>query len=331
MADSQSNRRAIPRERTPFRADTEVGVLELSYYLRAQRPNRSTAPEDVMTTRFSAAGLIAMAALLTQVGLAQAPTPMAVPAQPAAPAQTGRGTPPPLAADALSCLELSAAIRAAVASDARTRDWAQLTRYREANHGVTTAPDVVFMGDSITDNWQQPRFGGFFPGKSYVDRGIGGQTTPQMLIRFRPDVVALGPKVVVILGGTNDIAANTGPETDEEIEGNLASMSELAKAAGIKVVLSSITPVSGYHTAAPAASPQTTQRPMTRIHAINDWMQVYAASHGDVYLDYFSAMTDGSGLLRQELSTDDLHPTTAGYAIMAPLAEAAIAKALTIR
>ncbi len=233
-------------------------------------------------------------------------------AQPAATAQAGRGALPPLPADALSCPELSAAIRSAVANDTRSRDWAQLNRYREANHGVMAAPDVVFMGDSITDNWQQPRFGGFFPGKKYVDRGIGGQTTPQMLIRFRPDVVSLKPKVVVILGGTNDIAANTGPTTDEEIEGNLASMSELAKAAGIRVVLSSITPVSGYHTATPAAAPQTSQRPMTRIHAINDWMRAYASSHGDVYLDYFPAMTDASGLFRQDLSMDDLHPTSAG-------------------
>jgi lysophospholipase L1-like esterase len=182
------------------------------------------------------------------------------------------------------------------------------------------------MGDSITDGWQQPRYGGFFPGKPYVDRGISGQTTSQMLLRFRPDVIDLKPKVVVILAGTNDIAGNTGPMTNEEIQGNLASMSELAHANQIKVVLASVTPVSAYHVASPTAVPQTTARPMARIHALNDWMKTYAAAHGDVYLDYFSPMTDASGLMRAELTEDDLHPNAKGYTIMAPLAEAAIAK-----
>src|SRR5262249_22940376 len=156
--------------------------------------------------------------------------------------------------------------------------WPNMTRYREANHGLAapSANDsrVVFMGDSITDAWQQPRFGGFFPGKSYVDRGISGQTTPQMLLRFRPDVIDLKPKAVVILAGTNDIAGNTGPMTNEEIEGNLQSMSELARAAGIKVVLASITPVSAYHVNPTAAGgPQTSQRPMERIKAVNEWIR----------------------------------------------------------
>jgi len=187
------------------------------------------------------------------------------------------------------------------------------------------------MGDSITDAWPQPRFGAFFPGKSYVGRGISGQTTPQMLIRMRPDVIALKPKLVVILGGTNDIAGNTGPMTDEQIEGNLASMAELASANGIKVVLSSITPVSSYHVANPNAAPQTTQRPLARVRAINDWMRQYAAAHKHEYLDYFSAMVDDKGMLRTELSGDDLHPNAGGYAIMAPLAEAAIQKALATK
>jgi len=181
------------------------------------------------------------------------------------------------------------------------------------------------MGDSITDAWQQPRYGGFFPGKPYVDRGISGQTTPQMLVRFRRDVIDLQPKAVVILAGTNDIAGNTGPMTNEEIQGNLASMSELAHAHNIKVVFASITPISEYHV---RGVPQTTSRPMERIKAINEWMKSYAASHGDVYLDYFSAMIDDKGLMRAELTDDDLHPNAKGYAIMAPLAEAAIAKAL---
>jgi len=150
-----------------------------------------------------------------------------------------------------------------------------------------------------------------------------------MLIRFRPDVIALSAKAVVILAGTNDIAGNTGPMTDEQIEGNLASMADLARANGIRVVFSSILPVSEYHVRPGDTSPpQTTRRPMARIKALNAWMKDYAAANGHVYLDYFSAMTDAAGLLRSELSEDDLHPNAAGYAIMAPLAEAAIRVAL---
>ncbi len=163
------------------------------------------------------------------------------------------------------------------------------------------------MGDSITDNWQLQRYGGFFPGKPYVDRGISGQTTPQMLIRFRPDVIDLKPKVVVILAGTNDIASNTGPMSDEDIERNLESMADLAKAHGIKVVLASITPTSAYHTA-PNANPQTSQRPMTRIRSLNAWIKRLADTNGYVYLDYFSAMVDQTGVMRSELTADDLHP-----------------------
>ena len=235
--------------------------------------------------------------------------------------QTAQPTPVP------NCPELAAALRTVAANDARLRDWANLTRYREANHGITNA-EVVFMGDSITDLWQQTRFGGFFLGKRYVDRGISGQTTPQMLLRFRADVLNLKPKVVVILAGTNDIAGNTGVTTNEDVQGHLASMSELAVAHGVKVVLASITPVSEYHLANPNAVPQTTSRPMARIRAINEWIRTYAAARKHVYLDYFSAMVDSTGLLKAELSGDDLHPNAQGYAVMAPLAEAAIARAL---
>ncbi|HET9468797.1 MAG TPA: SGNH/GDSL hydrolase family protein [Vicinamibacterales bacterium] len=231
-----------------------------------------------------------------------------------------------LPASAMQCAEVAAALTAVVNQDTRLRDWANLGRYRDANRTVTRA-EVVFMGDSITDLWQQPRFGGFFPGKNYVDRGISAQTTPQMLIRFRPDVVALKPRAVVILAGTNDIAGNTGPMTNEDIQNNLASMAELAKANNIRVVLASITPVSAYH-AAPNAPPQTTRRPVERIKALNDWMKAYAAANQHVYLDYYSAMIDSTGMLRTEFSEDDLHPNAAGYKVMAPLAEAAIAQAL---
>lgn len=241
--------------------------------------------------------------------------------------------PAPTAPPALntSCSEMSAALQRLINNDARVRDWPALARYREQNRALAAPAAgesrVVFMGDSITDNWQQPRYGGFFPGKPYVDRGISGQTTPQMLIRFRPDVIDLSPKVVVILAGTNDIAGNTGPMTDEEIEGNIQSMAELAKARGIKVVLSSIMPTSAYHTS-PTGTPQTTQRPMDRIKAINAWMQGYADKNGHVYLDYFSPMVDSTGVMKAELTADDLHPNADGYKIMAPLAEAAIQKAL---
>src|SRR5258708_30831478 len=174
---------------------------------------------------------------------------------------SGQNTLPAAPPPQPTCPEIAGAIQRVVANDARLRDWPLLARYRDANRTVAPPASgesrVVFMADSITDNWQQPRYGGFFPGKPYVDRGISGQTTPQMLIRFRPDVIELGPKVVVILAGTNDIAGNTGPMTDEDIERNIESMSELARANGIKVVLSSITPTSAYHTAA-TATPQTT-------------------------------------------------------------------------
>ena len=229
-------------------------------------------------------------------------------------------------ASTLQCPEVAAALTAVVNQDTRLRDWANLGRYREANRAVTRV-DAVFMGDSITDLWQQPRFGGFFPGKNYVDRGISAQTTPQMLIRFRPDVIALKPRVVVVLAGTNDIAGNTGPMTNEDIQNNLASMAELAKANNIRVVLASITPVSAYH-AAPNAPPQTTRRPVDRIKAINEWMKTYATANKHVYLDYYSGMIDNTGMLKAEFSEDDLHPNAAGYKVMAPLAEAAIAQAL---
>jgi lysophospholipase L1-like esterase len=238
----------------------------------------------------------------------------------------------PVPPAAETCPEMASALQALIRNDARMRDFSLLARYRDANRrlGAPAAGEarVVFMGDSITDSWAaQARYGPFFPGKPYVGRGISGQTTPQMLVRFRPDVIDLKPKAVVILAGTNDIAGNTGLMTNEDIQGNIQSMSELAKVHNIKVILASITPTSAYH-AAERAVPQTTLRPMDRIRAINEWMKKYAADNGHVYLDYFSAMVDQAGLMKAELTADDLHPNAAGYAIMAPLAQAAIDKAL---
>ncbi len=273
--------------------------------------------------------LLALAVLLSAApsfGQAAAPAPQAAPTpSPQAAAQPAIAPP--------SCPEMAQALTALMRNDARLRDWPALARYRQANAALGAPKSgesrVVFMGDSITDAWPQPRFGRFFEGKPYVGRGISGQTTPQMLVRFRPDVIALAPKVVVILAGTNDIAGNTGPMTDEEIEGNLASMSELARANGIKVVLSSILPTSAYHyTPGSPGAPQTTMRPMARIRALNAWIERYARDNGHIYLDYFSAMVDRDGVLRAELSQDDLHPNAQGYDIMGPLAEAAIARAL---
>jgi len=215
-------------------------------------------------------------------------------------------------------------------------DWPNLARYAEAN-ATLAAPArfelrVVFMGDSITDAWVSPEFGGFFPGKPYVDRGISGQTTPQMLIRFRPDVIALQPKVVVILAGTNDIAGNTGPMTIGQIEANLVSMAELAKANKIRVVLASLLPVSNYgHDRQGSAIDMRINRPPEKILELNAWIKRYAAANGHTYLDYFSAMADQQGLLQRDLSEDGLHPNAKGYAVMSPLAEQAIRVALKKR
>ncbi len=240
-------------------------------------------------------------------------------------------TPTPGQAD--PCADVTARVTRA---EAQLKDWPALMRYREDNRKVTaSAKDekrVVFIGDSITDSWNNPRYGGFFPGKPYVDRGISGQTTPQMLIRFRPDVLALKPKVVVILAGTNDIAGNTGPTTLNAIEDNLTSMFELAHASGIRVVLATLLPISDYEKNKDGQQIiQTKQRPPEQIKELNEWIKKYAVAHGGIYLDYFSAMADDKGFLKEELSDDGLHPNQKGYDVMAPLAEKAIAAALKSR
>lgn len=203
-------------------------------------------------------------------------------------------------------------------------DWASLLRYQTANAALPVpAPGenrVVFFGNSITEGWA-PLFPRLFPGKPYIGRGISGQTTPQLLILFHQDVVALRPKVVVILAGTNDIAGNTGPSTLEMIEDNLMAMTEIAKQHGIRVVLSSVLPVFDYPWKPGLA-------PAPKIIALNAWMRRYAAEVGETYLDYHSAMADVRGGLPPALADDGVHPNEAGYRLMAPLAEAAIARAL---
>ena len=228
------------------------------------------------------------------------------------------------------CPDVARAMRDLMAQDARLRDWPNLTRYRMANDALKrsgNSPAVVFLGDSITDRWDEEGSGGFFPGRPYVNRRIGGQTTPQMLVRLRPDALSHHPKVIVLLAGTNDIAGNTGAESDEDIEQNLAAIAELSAANGVKVVLAGILPISDYHQK-PDQVPQVARRPMSRILAVNTWMKKYAADHGHVFLDYAPGVADSRGMLKAEFSEDDLHPNAQGYAAMAPLADAAISQAM---
>lgn len=221
------------------------------------------------------------------------------------------------------------------------QDWNQLGRYHAANENLNKQPAepgrVVFMGDSITDMWKLEQS---FPSKPYVNRGISGQTTAQMLVRMYPDVIDLKPAAIVILAGTNDIARNTGPETATMVEENLMAMTELAQKHGIKVILCSLTPISDYVDAPPnAENPpppgapvpkliQSVRRPPAQVLELNVWIKKYAASVGAIYADYFSAVVDGSGMLKEGLSGDGLHPNKQGYALMAPVAQASIEKAL---
>jgi acyl-CoA thioesterase I len=277
---------------------------------------------------------VAACLLSSQAASAQPPTPAApaAPATGAAPV-TPRPVPTVTIPESPTAADITAMLTELKRVKVRLDDWPMLSRYRDAN--ADAAPPaagenrVVFLGDSITDSWDDPKFGGFFPGKPYINRGISGQTTPQMLLRLRADVLAHKPKVMVLLAATNDLSGNTGPMTLEQIQDNIETMAELCKLHGIKVVLSSILPVSNYHFKPEDwRGPQTYRRPLEKIRALNDWMKAYTAKNGLVYLDYWSATVDAQGMLKTELSEDDLHPNAAGYAIMAPLAEAAIAKAL---
>src|SRR5271154_1071292 len=249
---------------------------------------------------------------------------LAVPAlgqQPAAPVPS-KGIPPTgIPSTGYAGLDEYRASRISIYTD----DFGQLARYREANAAL--APPavgenrVVFIGDSITDYWKLPDY---FPGKPYINRGIDGQTTPEMLVRFRQDVIALHPKVLVVLAGTNDVAGVTGPASNESIEANYASMAELARAHRIRVVFASILPAHNY---THEAEESFALRPRNRILALNRWLKDYCAKNGFTYLDYFSALVDELGMLKRVLADDGLHPTAAGYKIMASLAEKAIQKA----
>jgi lysophospholipase L1-like esterase len=207
-----------------------------------------------------------------------------------------------------------------------TDDFGQLARYREADAALAPPAAgekrVVFLGDSITDYWKLPDY---FPGKPYINRGVDGQTTPEMLVRFRQDVIDLHPEVVVVLAGTNDIAGVTGPTFNEDIEANYASMAELARAHRIRMVFASVLPVHNY---THDAEESFALRPRARILALNKWLKDYCAKNRLVYLDYFSALVDERGMLKRALADDGLHPTDAGYKIMASLAEKAIQQAL---
>ncbi len=227
-------------------------------------------------------------------------------------------------------LDASAEKQRADRLQARFNDFANYARYAEANTKLAPPAKaekrVVFMGDSITDGWKLAEY---FPNQPFVNRGISGQTTSQMLLRFRPDVIDLKPKVVVILAGTNDISGNTGPMRLEAIEGNLASMVELAQANDINVVLASVLPVSDYNTnKAGEKIIRTVQRPPAQILALNQWIKSFCAERKLVYLDYFSATADDKGFLKAEIAGDGLHPNAKGYEIMKTLAEQAINTAL---
>ncbi|MBE0538968.1 MAG: SGNH/GDSL hydrolase family protein [Ignavibacterium sp.] len=201
-------------------------------------------------------------------------------------------------------------------------DWANLNRYKDENLKLDIASDdesrIVFMGNSITEGWliTDPVF---FEGKPYINRGISGQTTPQMLVRFRQDVVNLKPRIVVILAGTNDIAGNTGPSTLEMIEDNIASMVEIAKSNGIKVILCSVLPAYDYPW-------KQGLNPAEKIPALNKWIKDYSNKNEIIYVDFFTPMADERNGLKKDYSEDGVHPNLAGYKLMEPILESAIAK-----
>lgn len=269
--------------------------------------------------RTSVCCLIGASFLACPGSFAQTPT---VPA-PVAPAQNQKAEQAPPGWEKLSDYQKSLLER-------MYNDWAYLAKYGDADKELPPAKGearVVFLGDSITEGWGQSgapaesNRAAFFPGKPYVNRGISGQTTPQMLVRFRQDVVRLQPKAVVILAGINDIAGNTGKTTLDAIEDNFVSMGEIARANGIRVVLCSVLPANDFPW-------HPGLEPAPKVQALNAWLKEYAAKNDIVYVDYYSHMANSQGGLGPELSPDGVHPNKAGYEIMAPLAEAGIADAL---
>ena len=203
------------------------------------------------------------------------------------------------------------------------QDWNQLGRYHSENEKLKSEPvpegRVVFMGDSITDGWKLAKS---FPDRPFVNRGISGQTTPQMLVRMFPDVIGLKPAAMIVLAGTNDIAGNTGPSTFVMITEDLQAMTELAQAHNIKVILCSVMPVSDY------GRKQTPKRPLADILKLNAWIKNYAVKSGAIFADYHAATVDDKGMLKEGFSADGLHPNAKGYDLLVPVAEAAIQKAL---
>lgn len=207
---------------------------------------------------------------------------------------------------------------------AKNEDWANLTKYRIANNLLAPClgrqDRIVFMGDSITEFWSALH-PDFFVNKPFINRGISGQTTPQMLVRFRADVIALDPTVVVILGGINDIAGNTGLSSIEMIKDNIFSMTEIARANDIKVIICSVLPAADFPW-------KPKKEPIEKIKSLNKILENYADKNSIIYLDYYSTMVDDNGGLKVEFSNDGVHPNKAGYQVMAPLAEKAIERAL---
>ncbi|NGM51060.1 GDSL family lipase [Caulobacter sp. 602-2] len=203
-------------------------------------------------------------------------------------------------------------------------DWPWLARYREADAVDAALPPerrrCVFMGDSITQGWRDAR-PAFFESNDFIGRGIGGQTSPQMLLRFMADVVSLKPAAVHILAGTNDIAGNTGPYDPAATRNNLSAMVVLARAAGVRVVLGSVTPAAIY-------SWKPGLHPEIEIPRLNAWIKAFAAEQGCVFADYAAVMDDGRGGMKPGLAYDQVHPTQEGYAVMEPVALAAIRAAL---
>ncbi|MBF2708555.1 SGNH/GDSL hydrolase family protein [Flavobacterium soyangense] len=205
------------------------------------------------------------------------------------------------------------------------QDWANLSKYQNENTTLQPVPSgqkrIVFMGDSITEFWSviDPDF---FGGKPYVNRGISGQTTSQMLIRFRPDVINLKPSLVILMAGINDIAGNTGPSTLEMIANNIFSMAELAKANNVKVILCSVLPAYDFHWS-------SGKHPAEKVVSLNKKIKKYADANGILYLDYYSAMVNEQKGLKSAYSNDGVHPNKAGYKVMNPLAEKAIVKVLS--